>query len=238
MIGSKESVEHLWRIFNHMRVAGPSQAGIAKLDPLVESSPTSISDERIRVLGTYLTREEWNQRFFRGAKSLSVLRGRLILVELVDNYLVEHDAWKAWTARNDKNDETGENDGNAVTGSKRRKTEALRCPLDRYTDILYPETKGWNLARPGDTKASKAARRAHRKKAKRKLNYRIRLGKPLVMMARRNGIAVVGVLSKKMTDKVYVQSPIVDGTKISANESACVLLERIMWISSSTISLF
>jgi hypothetical protein len=204
MIGSKESVEHLWHIFNHMRVAGPSQAGITRLDPLVESSPTSISDERIRVLGTYLTLEEQNQRYFRGAKSLSVLRGRLILVELVDNYIVEHDAWKAWTAGNDENDETGENDSNAVGGSKRRKTDAPRCPLDRYTDILYPDTKGWDVARSGDAKASKAARMVHRKKVKRKLEYRIRLGKPLVMMARRNGIAVVGVLSKNMTDKVYV----------------------------------
>lgn len=92
MIGNKESVEHLWHIFNHMRVAGPSQGGIAGLDPLVESSPTSISDERIRVLGTYLTREEQNQGQLRVAKSLSVLRRRLILVELIDNYLLEHEA--------------------------------------------------------------------------------------------------------------------------------------------------
>ena len=92
MIRDKESVEHLWYIFNHMRVADPSRGGIAGLDPLVESSPTSISDERIRVLGTYITREEQNQGQLRLAKSLSVLRRRLILVELVDNYLVEHEA--------------------------------------------------------------------------------------------------------------------------------------------------
>jgi hypothetical protein len=187
MIGNKESVEHLWHIFNHMRVAGPSQGGIAGLDPLVESSPTSISDERIRVLGTYLTREEQNQGQFRVAKSLSVLRGRLILVELIDNYLVEHEAWKAW---------------NAVPRSNRRKTEAPRCPLDRYTDILYPDTKGWEDARPGDTEASKAARAAHRKQAKSKLEYRIRLGKPLVMLARQNGIGILGVLPKKMKERV------------------------------------
>ena len=124
MNGNKESVEHLWHIFNHMRVAGPSQGGIAELDPLVESSPISISNERIRVLRTYLAHEEQNQGQLRVAKSLSVLRGRLILVELIDNYLVEHEAW------------------NAVPRSKRRRTEAPRSPLDRYTDILYPDTKG------------------------------------------------------------------------------------------------
>lgn len=198
MVGSKESVEHLWHIFDHMRVAGTSRAGITRLDPLVESSPTSISDERIRVLGTYLTREEQNQSHLRGAKALSVLRGRLILVELIDNYLVEHEAWKAWTSGNDDNDENDENEENAVTGSKRRKTEAPRCPLDRYTDILYPDTKGWDVARPSDTIASKASR----KQVKAKLNYRIRIGKPLVMMARQNGMAVLGVLSKKMTERV------------------------------------
>lgn len=80
---------------------------------------------------TYLSREERSRRHFRGAKSLSVLRARLIVVELIDNYTVEHDAWKVWAAGND---ETGEN---AMTRSSRRKTDAPRCPLDSYTDILY-----------------------------------------------------------------------------------------------------
>jgi hypothetical protein len=51
-------VEYLWHILNHIRVAGPSLGSITGLDPLVELLPSSISDKRIRVLGTYLTREE------------------------------------------------------------------------------------------------------------------------------------------------------------------------------------
>lgn len=134
MIGNNETVKHLWHIFNYMRTTRPSQTGSAGLDSFVESSPTS--DERIRVLGTCITREEQNQGGLRLAKSLSVLRKRLCLVELIDNYLVEHEAWETWKKE---------------PRSKRRKTEGPRCPLDRYTDILFPETRGSEDARPGDT---------------------------------------------------------------------------------------
>jgi hypothetical protein len=162
-----------------MRTTGPSQAGSGGLE---ESSLKLVTDERIRVLGTYITREEQNQGRLRLAKSLSVLRKRLYLVELIGNYLDEHEAWEAWK------DEPK---------SKRRKTKGPRPSLNRYTDILFPQTKGWKDVQPGETEASKAARAVLRKQAKNALEYRISLGKALVMLTRQNGIGILGVVPEK-----------------------------------------
>lgn len=95
MIGNKERVERLWHIYNYMR-ATPSQAG-ASSDPAVESSPTSCTNERDSMLGTY-TREEQNQGRLRLARSLSGLRKRLCRVELIGNYLDESEPCEDWKA--------------------------------------------------------------------------------------------------------------------------------------------
>jgi hypothetical protein len=186
MIGNKETVEHLWYIINYMRGAGPSQASVGPIPP-VEISPTLATDERNHALGTYITLEEQSEKHLKIAKSLPGLRKRLYLVELIGNYEDEHEAWKIWKD---------------LPRSKRRKIVGPRCPLNRYIDVLFPETKGWKNARQGDSKASKAARAVLRDQARHKLEYWISLGKPLVMLARRNGIGILGVLPKKMTDRV------------------------------------
>lgn len=184
MIGNKETVEHLWYIFHYMRGAGPSQAS-AWSNHLEEIPLTLATDERNRMLGTYITREELSQEQLRIAKSLPGLRKRLYLVELIGNYSDEHDAWEAWKA---------------VPRSKRRKTEGPRSPLNRYIDVLFPETKDWKGARPGETEASKAARAALRDQAKNKLEYWISLGKPLVKLARQHGVGILGGFPKEMND--------------------------------------
>jgi hypothetical protein len=99
MIGNEETVEHLWHIFNYIKTTSPSRAG-TRSEFFVGSSPTSATDERNRVLGTCITREEQNQGQLRLAKSLSGLRKRLYLVELIRNYLDKHEAWEenGWSA--------------------------------------------------------------------------------------------------------------------------------------------
>lgn len=183
MIGDEETVEYLWHVVNYIKESDPSPVGNAASNPSVDASSTSATDERLRVLKTYIIREEQNEGRLRLAKSLARLRKRLYLVELIGNYIDEHEAWNVWKARPRR---------------KKRKTKGRLSPLSRYTDLLFPETIGWKDTRPGETEASKAARAALREQAKNTLEYWISLGEPLVMLARRNGIGI----PKKMSDKV------------------------------------
>jgi hypothetical protein len=97
----------------------------------------------------YITLEQ-NQGRLRLAKSLSGLRKRLYLVELVGNDLDEHGACEAGKALAQK--EAEESGGPAI-------------PPEQVLDVLFPETKGWKDARPGETKGSKSVRAALRKQA-------------------------------------------------------------------------
>ncbi|KAH6667785.1 hypothetical protein B0J14DRAFT_675784 [Halenospora varia] len=77
---------------------------------------------------------------------------------------------------------------------KRRKRELPRLsPKDRFTDLLFPETKG--------TEEWGEERKEARKKAKAKLSYWISLGEPLARMTQRFGYSILLRLPAKLTDK-------------------------------------
>jgi hypothetical protein len=104
-------------------------------------------------------------------------------------------------------------------------------------DVLFPKTKGWMAARPGEIKPLKAARAARRGQARHKLHYWISLGKPLVKLARQHGSGILGAFPKKMCDTLGVDAFSPVELKGSANESAFITSKQMNWIFSTIISL-
>jgi hypothetical protein len=126
LIGDGETVEYLWHVINYIKGSDLSPVGNAAWDPSVDTSPTSATDERLCVLKIYIIREEQNEGRLRLAKSLARLRKRLYLVELVGNYMDEHEAWEVWKAQ---------------PRSKRRKTKGRLPPPEQ---VYRPPLPGHN----------------------------------------------------------------------------------------------
>jgi hypothetical protein len=193
----------LWHVFNYIatqksRSDSPSGGGsyAAPATP-----PTSISDERLRVLGRYIVRDEETLDQARSVTLLAQLSKRVHLAELAGRYNEEKHALEA-----------AEKQALKAAERKRKRGKELRQQSlkDRYTDLLFPETIGQRAkptSKPKERKGKTKERRGKpqednpRGAAKGKVEYWIRLGTPLAIMTQRNGVGSLAVLPKNLTDK-------------------------------------
>jgi hypothetical protein len=100
---------------------------------------------------------------------------RVALAELIGSYIEGRDA------------------GTAMPKNRRRRELPRLSLKDRFTDLLFPETK--------QTEEEDRERKDARKKAKAKLSYWITFGDPLAGMAQRFGYGILALLPAKLTDK-------------------------------------
>lgn len=115
------------------------------------------SDHRARVLKDRIVQYETAERSVEHLKVAIRISKRLALAVLIGKYLEERDARTAMP-------------------KKRRKKELPRLsPMDRFTDLLFPETKG--------TEERGEESKEARKRAKTNFSYWISLGEPLARMA-------------------------------------------------------
>jgi hypothetical protein len=186
----------LWHVFNYIatqksRSDSPSGGGsyAAPATP-----PTSISDERLRVLGRYIVRDEETLDKARSVTLLARLSKRVHLAELAGRYNEEKHALEA-----------AEKQALKAAERKRKRGKELRQQSlkDRYTDLLFPETIGQRAKRTSKPKERRGKPQEDnpRGAAKGKVEYWIRLGTPLAIMTQRNGVGSLAVLPKNLTDK-------------------------------------
>ena len=184
MIADGETLENLWHVVNYMEAQSSPLARCsgARSYPLPEASTTSVLDERARVLGDKLIQEEEKEGQIKCVSLLNQISKRVYLAELIGMYIEETQARKAEPQR------------------KRRKTARRQSVKDRFTDLLFPQTIEWKNMRLSETEQGKQNEESLRKKAKQKLEYWIRLGEPLAMMARRHGVGSLAVLPQQLID--------------------------------------
>jgi hypothetical protein len=175
LIAGRETVEHAWHIFNYMAAQLPSPAGYR--DAVSGSGVTVLSatppDARIKELGSSIARDEEEQEQFQTAASVSQLRKRVHLSELIGRYI------KETKARGDE------------SRSIKRKLVGRPSVHDRFVDILFPETVEWK---------NKDMQNNPREKAKTTFKYWIQLGEPLAKMAQRFGVGILLRLPTNLTD--------------------------------------
>jgi len=137
----------------------------------------SSSDQRLRELKNCIIRQEETDKLINITRLVARLSKRVYLAELIGKYIEETAARKA------------------ELKTKRMKNLRRLSVNDRFTDLLFPETikcKGKQLSEK---------EKSLREKAKQKLEYWIRLGKPLARMVQRFGSGILLLLPKKLTDK-------------------------------------
>jgi hypothetical protein len=142
-----------------------------------DPGPDTISalDRRHKVLKDRIIRDETAEKTVKYLGVAIRISKRVALAELIGSYIEERDARTAMP-------------------KKRRRRELPRLsPKDRFTDLLFPETK--------QTEEEDGERKDARKKAKAKLSYWITLGEPLAGMAQRFGYGILAHLPAKLTDK-------------------------------------
>ena len=157
MIADTVTLRDAWHFFNYMGTPPSfttdySDAG-SNLGPDVPL-PSS-SDQRLRELKNCIIRQEETDKLINITRLVARVSKRVYLAELIGKYIEETAARKAELKK------------------KRMKNLRRLSVNDRFTDLLFPETikcKGKQLSEK---------EKSLREKAKQKLEYWIRLGKPL-----------------------------------------------------------
>ena len=148
-------------------------------------------DRRLKLLRFLIKSEVEIEKSLKTSRIFVRVSKRVYLVELTARYMEENEAKKA-------------------VPKKRRDRELPRLsPMDRFTDLLFPETIKFK-----SKQASKKRKQVSKKKgkqvsqkgcpreaAKRTLEYWIRLGEPLVRMVQRFGHGIMLLLPENLTDK-------------------------------------
>jgi hypothetical protein len=186
MIGDIKTRGVAWHFFNYLEswFSGPTNCSNAEPNP-DDDVPSTSSDQRLRELKVGIITQEKTQKYIKNMKIVARVFKRVYLAELVGKYKAETEARKA--------------------ESKTRRKKNLRAlsVKNRYTDVLFPETITCGGKQQNREKGKKLSKKENgpRKKAKGKLEYWLKSGELLAMMAQRFGIGIILLLPKKLTDK-------------------------------------
>ena len=197
-IADAEALANVWHFFNLWRNPlsfNDTRAGQGALERNEESHVATAKDRRLKQLKFLIEREIETEKSLKTLKMVARVSKRVHLVELTATYMEEKKAKKA--------------------ASKRRRDRKLPrlSPMDRFTDLLFPETikckseqtsrkkKGKQVSKKEKCKQVSRKEECPREAAKRTLEYWIRLGEPLVRMAQRFGHGILLLLPKELTDK-------------------------------------
>jgi hypothetical protein len=151
------------------------------------------SDRRLKQLKFLIESEIETEKSLKTSRMVVWVSKRVHLVELTGRYMEENEAKTA-------------------APKTRRDRELPRLsPMDRFTDLLFPETiklktkqaskkkKGKQMSKKGKQVSQKEV--CPREAAKRTLEYWIRLGEPLVRMVQRFGHGMLLLLLENLTEK-------------------------------------
>jgi hypothetical protein len=196
-IGGARTLANVWHFFNHRR--NPlliHNTGLDQGDREQNSAvqePTT-SDQRLKQLKRLIESEIQEEKSLKTSRMVVRVSKRVHLIELTARYMEEKQAKKA------------------LSKTRRARKQPRLSPMDRFTDLLFPETI--NSVDQRATRRGKRIRRQRkegkevsledkcpREAAKRTLEYWIRLGEPLLKMVERFGHGILLLLPEDLTDK-------------------------------------
>ena len=91
-------------------------------EPDASGDVASVPDQRLKELKRYILRDEERENSLKMLRMVVWVSKRVHLVELTDRYMEESEAKKATPKR------------------KRDRKLSRQSPMDRFTDLLFPET--------------------------------------------------------------------------------------------------
>jgi hypothetical protein len=132
------------------------------------------SDQRLRELKDCITRDEKIKESLKASTRNAQVAERLHLAEMIGRF-IERDAWKA-------------------APKKRRKPNEIRLsPIDRFVDVLFPETAEYK------DKHISQEKREKRLAAKKKFEQWIRSGEPWARMVQCYSYFILLLIPKKLS---------------------------------------
>ena len=152
-----------------------------------EASPdiTSVSDQRLIELKKGIVKDEEREKSLKLSTMVVRVSKRVRLAELTIRYMEENEVKKA-------------------TPKRRPDREISRVSaMERFTDLFFPETKKFKKGKfisKKERQLSKKKRECPREAAKRRVEYWIQLGKPLMKMVQRFGYGILLLLPGDITD--------------------------------------
>jgi hypothetical protein len=141
-------------------------------------------DRRLQQLRFLIESQIKKEETLKTLKMVARVLKRVYLVELTASYMEENQAKKA------------------ASKTRRKKDLPRLSPMDRFTDLLFPETMKFKNQRTSRNKGRQVSQKVGcpRQAAKRTLEYWIRLGEPLVRMVQRFGHGTLLLLPEDLTD--------------------------------------
>jgi hypothetical protein len=135
------------------------------------------SDQRLRELRDYIERDEETEKSIKVSKRMVGVLKRFHLAELIARFIEERDTWE-------------------TAPKKRRKPNETRLsPLDRFVNILFPETikyKGKNISQEEKEK---------RPAAKEKFEKWVRCGEPWARMVQHFSYGIILLTPDNLSNK-------------------------------------
>jgi hypothetical protein len=135
------------------------------------------SDQWLRELKDYIIRDEETKKSLKVWTRKAKVSERLHLAALIGRFIEERDAWK-------------------TAPKKRRKPNEIRLsPIDRFVNVLFPETMQYKGEHISQEKKEK------RRAAKEKFERWIRRGEPWARMVQCFGYGIILRVPDKLSDE-------------------------------------
>jgi hypothetical protein len=187
MIGDIKTRGVAWHFFNHIEswFSGPTNCSNAEPNPDGDVPSISSSDQRLRELKVGIITQEKTEKYIKNMKIVARVFKRVYLAELARKYEEETKARKA------------------EPKTRSKENLPVLSVKNRYTNVLFPETITCEGKQQSKKKGKQLSKEEidPREKAKGKLEYWLKLGRFLAMIAKRYGIGIILLLPKKLTDK-------------------------------------